>query len=100
MYVMLTSNNATSADNQQERLIKLGWIIGFVEGEGCFSIGVIKQFDRGEKNRIRRGYKLGMQITHEFVVTQSVKSKKSFLFSKNTICKLKRVKILKFLLDA
>ena len=27
------------ADNQQERLMQLGWVIGFVDGEGCFSIG-------------------------------------------------------------
>jgi hypothetical protein len=31
----------TKADNQQERLI--GWITGFVDGEGCFSIGFVKQ---------------------------------------------------------
>ena len=42
------------ADNQQERLIKTGWVIGFVEGEGCFSIGFIKQPDRES----RRGYKM------------------------------------------
>src|SRR2546427_13054721 len=25
--------------NQQERLVTIGWVIGFVDGEGCFSIG-------------------------------------------------------------
>jgi hypothetical protein len=30
------SNNATSADNQQERLAY--WIVGFVDGEGTFSV--------------------------------------------------------------
>ena len=76
---MSTSNNATSADNQQERLIKLGWVIGFVDGEGCFSLGVVKQHERKDKTRIRRGYKLGIQISHEFSVTQGEKSKKSLL---------------------
>ena len=76
---MSTSNNATSADNQQERLIKLGWIIGFVDGEGCFSLGVVQQHARKDKTRIRRGYKLGIQISHEFSVTQGEKSKKSLL---------------------
>jgi hypothetical protein len=59
-----------SADNQQERLVKLGWIIGFVDGEGCFSIAFVKQPQRQN----RKGYKIGYQVTHEFVVTQSAKS--------------------------
>jgi hypothetical protein len=46
-----------SADNQQERLIHLGWIVGFVDGEGCFSIGIVQQDDN-----------------HEFAVTQGAKS--------------------------
>ncbi|OIP25044.1 hypothetical protein AUK11_01495 [bacterium CG2_30_37_16] len=61
------------ADNQQERLIKLGWIIGFVDGEGCFSIGFIRQQDRMN----RKGYKTGFQVSHEFVVTQGEKSVES-----------------------
>lgn len=64
-------------DNQQERLIKLGWVIGFVDGEGCFSIGFIKQPDRKEKSRIRKGYKTGYQVFYEFAVTQGAKSLKS-----------------------
>ena len=66
--------NTTRADNQQERLIKIGWITGFVDGEGCFSIGFIKQHDRQGKDRLRRGYKIGYQVTHEFAVTQGEKS--------------------------
>ncbi len=58
------------ADNQQERLIKIGWIIGFVDGEGCFSTGIIQQNDRPG----RKGYKLHYQIFHEFAVTQGAKS--------------------------
>ena len=64
------SENPSSAGNQQERLIKLGWVIGFVDGEGCFSIGFIRQADR--KNR--KGYKTGYQVAHEFAVTQGAKS--------------------------
>jgi hypothetical protein len=66
----LSSNNQTRAGNQQERLIKIGWIIGFVDGEGCFSIGFTKQPDREH----RKGYNTGYQVSHEFVVTQGVKS--------------------------
>ncbi len=59
-----------SADNQQERLIRLGWIIGFVDGEGCFSIGIVRQPSRTN----RKGYKTGYQVFHEFAVTQGAKS--------------------------
>ena len=66
----MTSDNPTSADNQQERLIKRGWVIGFVDGEGCFSIGFIRQPSRMN----RKGYKTGFQVAHEFAVTQGAKS--------------------------
>lgn len=71
------SNNVTDADNQQERLIKIGWIVGFVDGEGCFSINFAKQPDRKEESRIRKGYKTGFQISHEFAVTQGESSLES-----------------------
>lgn len=58
------------AGNQQERLIQLGWVIGFVDGEGCFSIGFVRQPSRAT----RRGYKTGYQVSHEFAVTQGAKS--------------------------
>jgi LAGLIDADG endonuclease len=66
------SENISLADNQQERLI--GWILGFVDGEGCFSINFVKQPDRKEASRIRRGYTTGYQISHEFAVTQGARS--------------------------
>jgi hypothetical protein len=56
------------AENSRERLI--GWVTGFVDGEGCFSINFIRQ-----PNRVsRRGYKTGFQVAHEFAVTQGAKS--------------------------
>ena len=58
------------AENQQERLISIGWVTGFVDGEGCFSIGFIRQSDRVH----RKGYKTGYQVFHEFAVTQGAKS--------------------------
>jgi hypothetical protein len=65
-----SSDNSSAAENQQERLIKIGWITGFVDGEGCFSINFIRQPDREH----RRGYKTGYQVAHEFTVTQGAKS--------------------------
>ena len=64
------SDNLDGAENQQERLITTGWVIGFVDGEGCFSIGFIRQPDRIN----RKGYRTGYQVAHEFAVTQGAKS--------------------------
>src|SRR5919201_6954879 len=64
-------DNVTGAENQQERLIEQrGWVIGFVDGEGCFSIGLVRQPHRTN----RRGYKTGYQVSHDFVVTQGASS--------------------------
>ena len=58
------SNKASSAGNQQERLKLTGWIVGFVDGEGCFSVSIFKN----------RTSKSGYQVMPEFVVTQGEKS--------------------------
>ncbi len=64
-------DNVTGAENQQERLIEVrGWVIGFVDGEGCFSIGLVRQPSRPG----RAGYTTGYQVSHEFVVTQGERS--------------------------
>src|SRR6266542_4324490 len=57
-------------DNQQERLVDPGWVTGFVDGEGCFSIGFVRQPDR--KNR--KGYRTGYQVSHDFAVVQGARS--------------------------
>ena len=64
------SDNVTSAENQQESLIRAGWVSGFVDGEGCFSIGFVRQAG----GRSRTGYKTGFQVSYEFVVTQGERS--------------------------
>ena len=70
----MSSDNPEGAENQQERLIELrGWVIGFVDGEGCFSIGFVRQPDRPG----RTGYRTGYQVSHEFAVTQGVSSVES-----------------------
>src|SRR5438034_5437875 len=66
------SDNVTGAENQQERLIEFcGWVIGFVDGEGCFSIGFVRQPDRAS----RKGYTTGYQVFHRFIVTQGERSR-------------------------
>ena len=64
------SDNLDGAENQQERLISTGWVIGFVDGEGCFSIGFNRQSDREDRN----GYRTGYQVSHRFAVTQGASS--------------------------
>ena len=59
---IMPSKNTFSADNQQERLEN--WIVGFVDGEGCFSVSIIKNSTT----------KSGWQVFPEFVVTQGEKS--------------------------
>ena len=56
---MTHSDNATSADNQQERLDPW-WIVGFTDGEGCFSVS------RFRNNTCSSGF----QTLYEFVITQ------------------------------
>ncbi len=53
-----------SADNQQERLTA-EWIVGFVDGEGTFSVSLIKNPTA----------KYGWQVFPEFVITQGEKSR-------------------------
>ena len=64
------SENPVGAENQQERLIRLGWVQGFVDGEGCFSIGFVRQPHRPG----RAGYRTGFQVAHEFAVVQGERS--------------------------
>jgi hypothetical protein len=65
------SDNVVGAENQQERLNEFrGWVIGFVDGEGCFSIGFVRQPSRPG----RVGYRTGYQVAHEFAVTQGAQS--------------------------
>jgi hypothetical protein len=52
------------AGDQQERLKTVGWVVGFVDGEGCFSVTI-------QRCRV---VKLGWQVFPEFVVTQGAKS--------------------------
>lgn len=61
----MSSDNLTSAGNQQERPGIEQWVVGFVDGEGCFSISVVRN----------AGCRLGWQVQHEFSVTQAASSR-------------------------
>ena len=62
-----------SAGNQQERLDIENWILGFTDGEGCFSVSFIKN----------KTTKTGWQIFPEFVITQGAKSLPALKVIKN-----------------
>jgi len=64
------SDNPNGAENQQERLRQQGWVIRFVDGEGCFSVSFVRQPSRTG----RRGYILGYQVAPRFIVSQGVSS--------------------------
>lgn len=58
----MQSKNQIGAENQQER--QIGWIVGFVDGEGTFSVSINKNHTTSS----------GWQIFPEFVITQGAKS--------------------------
>ena len=62
---MWSSDKATGAENQQERLWSHGWLVGFVDGEGCFSVPIYRC------NKMT----LGWQVRPEFAVTQGASSR-------------------------
>jgi LAGLIDADG endonuclease len=61
----MSSDNPSSADNQQERLFTTGWLVGFVDGEGCFSCPVFRN----------RSMTLGWQVQPAFAVVQGESSR-------------------------
>jgi hypothetical protein len=58
------SENPIGADNQQERPGFAQWVVGFVDGEGCFSVPM-------HRNRTCR---IGWQVQPVFVVVQGQRS--------------------------
>lgn len=61
----MQSEKISSADNQQERLRTEGWLVGFTDGEGAFTVSIVKNPTS----------KTGWQVFPEFIVTQGAKSK-------------------------
>src|SRR5438445_10329911 len=59
------SDNASGAENQQERLLTPEWIVGFVDGEGCFSVPIYRCDTMT----------LGWQVRPEFAVVQGESSR-------------------------
>jgi hypothetical protein len=60
----VSSDNPTGADNQQERPGSEQWVVGFVDGEGCFSVPIFRN----------RTCRLGWQVQPEFTVVQGERS--------------------------
>ena len=62
---VMGSENPSGADNQQERPGIEEWTVGFVDGEGCFSIAIVRNPTMSS----------GWQVQHEFSVVQGFRSK-------------------------
>jgi hypothetical protein len=60
----MTSDKSSGAGNQQERPGFEQWVVGFVDGEGCFSCPI-------QRNRVMT---LGWQVQPRFVVVQGARS--------------------------
>jgi hypothetical protein len=63
---MAVSDNVSGAEDQQERLTAIGWVVGFVDGEGCFSCSIY----RNGKMTMR------WQVRPEFAVAQGESSRR------------------------
>jgi LAGLIDADG DNA endonuclease family protein len=59
------SENPSGADNQQERLLTNDWLVGFVDGEGCFSCPIFRS----------PSMRLGWQVQPTFTVVQGASSR-------------------------
>jgi LAGLIDADG endonuclease len=60
----INGENASGADNQQERPGFAQWVVGFVDGEGCFSVPIFRN----------RSSRLGWQVQPSFSVVQGARS--------------------------
>jgi hypothetical protein len=60
----MRGDNPSGADNQQERPGFEQWVVGFVDGEGCFSVPIFRNHT----------YKLGWQAQPAFAVVQGARS--------------------------
>jgi LAGLIDADG endonuclease len=58
------SDNPPGAGNQQERPLAAEWVVGFVDGEGCFSVPIFRNST----------CRLGWQVQPEFAVVQGERS--------------------------
>ena len=50
----MASDNPTGADNQQERPVHAQWVVGFVDGEGCFSVPIRLRRRLTESRKVSR----------------------------------------------
>jgi len=62
---MSGSKNVWSAEDQQERLTTAAWLVGFVDGEGCFSCPIFRN----------GSMRLGWQVQPSFTVVQGESSR-------------------------
>ncbi|KKU63610.1 MAG: hypothetical protein UX86_C0020G0001 [Candidatus Amesbacteria bacterium GW2011_GWC1_47_15] len=60
----------TEQDNQQERLVSDDYLLGFVEGEGCFYIGVVRSRETISHWQVIYFFKVSQNPTGKLVLEQ------------------------------
>ena len=57
-------------DNQQERLVSDDYLAGFVEGEGCFYIGIVRSRETSSRWQVIYFFKVSQNPTGRLVLEQ------------------------------
>ncbi len=70
-FMHMIGDKPFGAVDQQERPGLEQWVVGFVDGEGCFSISVVRN----------SGLRLGWQVQHEFSISQLASSRQALEFA-------------------
>lgn len=52
----MSSDKQSGAEDQQERLTTVGWVVGFVDGEGCFSCSIYRNRKMTLKWQVRAAF--------------------------------------------
>ena len=60
----------TEQDNQQERLVSDDYLAGFVEGEGCFYIGIVRSHETNSKWQVVYFFKVSQNPTGRLVLEE------------------------------
>jgi hypothetical protein len=68
-------DNVSGAVNQQERPLAAEWVVGFVDGEGCFSVPIFRN----------KSCRSGWQVQPEFAAVQGERSVSVLYAPKNSL---------------
>ena len=91
--IITMSENASGADNQQERFLKgipekLGWfLVGFTEGEGSFNLSIIKRSDYAHRWQLNLSFNISQKegtllgLSKEIMQCGSIRKRKDGVYA-------------------